>query len=358
MSDYKKTILFDEHEALGAKMVPFAGFMMPLQYDGILKEHNYVRNSSGIFDVSHMGEFFIYGKNAKKFIQMVTTNDVENIVPGKAQYSAFCNPEGGIIDDLIIYHLGDQYMLVVNAANIEKNYSWLQKNLIEGVSLENKSEKYSLLALQGPKSSESLLKIFPKISTLSYYETLFPDENQVIIARTGYSGEKGYEIYVPNDLAREIWRRILDLSDHIHPVGLGCRDSLRLEMGYCLYGNELDEKTSPIESGLGWITKLSTNFIGSEKLIDRKPKKNLVSLISEEKAIPRSGYEVFDKQKNHIGFVTSGGMSPMLKKGIALASVKKENSVKNEFYIKIRDKYFLFNKTKLPFYKEGTYLDD
>ena len=358
MSDYKKTVLFDIHNNLGAKMVPFAGFMMPLQYDGILKEHSYVRNEAGIFDVSHMGEFFISGKNAKKFIQMVTSNDIENINPGKAQYSAFCNENGGIIDDLIIYHLGDQYMLVVNAANIDKNFSWLKKNLIEDVSLENKSEKYSLLALQGPKSKEFLTKIFPEISSLSYYETLLPNRDGLIIARTGYSGEKGYEIYAPNDLAKAIWIKILNLSDGIHPVGLGCRDSLRLEMGYCLYGNELNEETTPIESGLGWITKLSTNFIGSQKLISNLPQKKLVPLISNERAIPRAGYDVFDKEKNNIGVVTSGGMSPMLKQGIALASIKKNFSVNSEFYVKIRDKYFLFHKTKLPFYKKGTYLSD
>ena len=235
MSDYRKTKLYDSHQSLKAKLVPFSGFWMPLQYSSIIKEHHHVRSKSGLFDVSHMGEFIVSGNNAKTFLQNVTTNDIQKLEAGKVQYSAFCNDSGGVIDDLLVYHLGDHYMLVVNASNIEKNFEWLSSNLIDDVSLEDKSDTMSLLALQGPLSRTFLKELYPKIEDLKYYETLLPDNNEVIVARTGYSGELGFEIYAPNSIILKLWNEILSLSDDILPVGLGCRDSLRLEMGYCLY---------------------------------------------------------------------------------------------------------------------------
>ena len=315
-----------------------------------------MRSKSGLFDVSHMGEFIVSGNNAKTFLQNVTTNDIQKLEAGKVQYSAFCNDSGGVIDDLLVYHLGDHYMLVVNASNIEKNFEWLSSKLIDDVSLEDKSDSMSLLALQGPLSRTHLKKLYPKIEDLKYYETLLSDNNEVIVARTGYSGELGFEIYAPNSIILKLWNEILSLSDDILPVGLGCRDSLRLEMGYCLYGNELNEQTTPIEAGLSWITKHETYFIGSNSIQDNLPSKKLIALISEERAIPRSGYKIFSKDKKEVGVVTSGGMSPSLKKGIALAYVDYEIRLENEFLIGIRDNFFIFEKTKLPFYKNGTYL--
>ena len=356
MSDYRKTELYDSHQSLKAKLVPFSGFWMPLQYSSITKEHHHVRSKCGVFDVSHMGEFIVSGKNAKTFLQNVTTNDISNLEIGKVQYSAFCNESGGVIDDLLVYHLGDYYMLVVNASNIEKNFDWLSSQLIDDVSLEDQSGTISLLALQGPLSRLYLKKLYPNIEKLKYYETLLPDNDEVIVARTGYSGELGFEIYAPNTIILKLWNEILSLSNDILPVGLGCRDSLRLEMGYCLYGNELNEQTTTIEAGLSWITKHETSFIGSNAMQNNLPSKKLIALISEERAIPRSGYKLFSKDKKEVGVVTSGGMSPSLKKGIALAYVDYDMRLEKEFLIGIRDNFFIFEKTKLPFYKNGTYL--
>jgi len=356
MSDYRKTELYDSHQSLKAKLVPFSGFWMPLQYSSITKEHHHVRSKCGVFDVSHMGEFIVSGENAKTFLQNVTTNDISNLEIGKVQYSAFCNESGGVIDDLLVYHLGDYYMLVVNASNIEKNFDWLSSQLIDDVSLEDQSGTISLLALQGPLSRLYLKKLYPNIEKLKYYETLLPDNDEVIVARTGYSGELGFEIYAPNTIILKLWNEILSLSDDILPVGLGCRDSLRLEMGYCLYGNELNEQTTTIEAGLSWITKHETSFIGSNAMQNNLPSKKLIALISEERAIPRSGYKLFSKDKKEVGVVTSGGMSPSLKKGIALAYVDYDMRLEKEFLIGIRDNFFIFEKTKLPFYKNGTYL--
>jgi len=356
MSDYRKTKLYDSHQSLKAKLVPFSGFWMPLQYSSITKEHHHVRSKCGVFDVSHMGEFIVSGENAKTFLQNVTTNDISNLEIGKVQYSAFCNESGGVIDDLLVYHLGDYYMLVVNASNIEKNFDWLSSQLIDDVSLEDQSGTISLLALQGPLSRLYLKKLYPNIEKLKYYETLLPDNDEVIVARTGYSGELGFEIYAPNTIILKLWNEILSLSDDILPVGLGCRDSLRLEMGYCLYGNELNEQTTTIEAGLSWITKHETSFIGSNAMQNNLPSKKLIALISEERAIPRSGYKLFSKDKKEVGVVTSGGMSPSLKKGIALAYVDYDMRLEKEFLIGIRDNFFIFEKTKLPFYKNGTYL--
>ena len=355
MTDSRKTSLYENHKKLGAKLIPFSGFLMPLQYSSIIEEHKHVRSMAGIFDVSHMGEFLVKGDNAKEFLQKVTTNDIDLLKTGKAQYSAICNKNGGIIDDLLIYNLSDYYMLVVNAANIDKDFNWLQNNLINGVELENVSDNMGLLAVQGPISKEILLPLYPDIDSLNYYETLLPNRDGIIVARTGYSGELGYEIYCPNDKIIALWEQLLLLKD-LKPVGLGCRDSLRLEMGYSLYGHELDESTTPIEAGLSWITKLKTNFIGSDK-IKNPIKRKLMPLLLKDRAIPRQGYKIFNDNGDEIGVITSGGMSPSLNCGIALAYIDLPFAEELEcFKIKIRDNFFDIYKTKLPFYKEGTYL--
>lgn len=357
MSDSLKTTLYNHHDKLGAKLVPFAGFLMPLQYTGIIDEHKHVRSKVGLFDVSHMGEFIVSGQNAKKFLQHVTINDIEALKPGKAQYSAFCNESGGILDDLLIYDLSDHYMLVVNASNIEKNFNWLDKRLLDNVVLKDVSNEMGLLALQGPMARDVLKDFFPHIESLKYYETLMPDSDGTIVARTGYSGELGFEIYISNDKIIDLWNKLLSSSDFIRPVGLGCRDSLRLEMGYCLYGHELDESINPLEAGLSWITKLDTGFIGSESLSNLKKEKTLLPLVLKDRAIPRADYKIFDDNNKEIGFITSGAMSPSLGYGIALAYVDLPYAKDlNSFNVKIRNNTFTMIKAKLPFYKDGTYL--
>ena len=357
MSDSLKTTLYNYHDKLGAKLVPFAGFLMPLQYTGIIDEHKHVRSKVGLFDVSHMGEFIVSGQNAKKFLQHVTINDIEALKPGKAQYSAFCNESGGILDDLLIYDLSDHYMLVVNASNIEKNFNWLDKRLLYNVVLKDVSNEMGLLALQGPMARDVLKDFFPHIESLKYYETLMPDSDGTIVARTGYSGELGFEIYISNDKIIDLWNKLLSSSDFIRPVGLGCRDSLRLEMGYCLYGHELDESINPLEAGLSWITKLDTGFIGSESLSNLKKEKTLLPLVLKDRAIPRADYKIFDDNNKEIGFITSGAMSPSLGYGIALAYVDLPYAKDlNSFNVKIRNNTFTMDKAKLPFYKDGTYL--
>jgi len=357
MTDFYKTSLYNNHEKLGAKLIPFSSFLMPLQYSGIIKEHKHVRAKAGLFDVSHMGEFIVKGDNAKQFLQKVTTNDIELLKVGRAQYNAICNEDGGILDDFVIYNLSDCYMLVVNAANIEKIFNWLNDNIMDSVELQNISDNMGLLAIQGPISRQILLPFFPDIDVLNYYETLLPNEDGIVIARTGYSGELGFEIYCPNSIIVSLWERLLSSSEDLKPVGLGCRDSLRLEMGYSLYGHELDESIDPIEAGLSWIIKLDTEFIGSNKLNNIKNNRKLVPLILKDRAIPRSGYKIFNLEEKEIGFVTSGGMSPSLNLGIALAYINLPDAEELKcFKIKIRDNFFDIYKTKLPFYKEGTYL--
>ena len=357
MSDSLKTTLYNYHDELGAKLVPFAGFLMPLQYTGIIDEHKHVRSKVGLFDVSHMGEFIVSGDNAKKFLQNVTINDIELLKPGKAQYSAFCNESGGILDDLLIYDLSDHYMLVVNASNIQKNFNWLQNRLFDNVVLKDVSNDMGLLAIQGPMARDILKDFFPKIESLKYYETLMPNSDGTIVARTGYSGELGFEIYISNDKIIDLWNKLLIASDFIRPVCLGCRDSLRLEMGYCLYGHELDESINPIEAGLSWITKFDTGFIGSESLSNLKIEKKLVPLVLKDRAIPRADYKIFDDNDKEIGFISSGAMSPSLGYGIALAYIDMPYAKDlNSFKVKIRNNIFTMKKAKLPFYKDGTYL--
>ncbi|MDG2287535.1 MAG: glycine cleavage system aminomethyltransferase GcvT [Candidatus Marinimicrobia bacterium] len=357
MSESLKTTLYNHHDQLGAKLVPFAGFLMPLQYSGIIDEHKHVRSKVGLFDVSHMGEFIVSGKNAKKFLQNVTINDINALKPGKAQYSAFCNENGGILDDLLIYDLLDYYMLVVNASNIEKNFNWLQRHLLDDVVLKDISNDIGLLAIQGPMARDILQDFYPNIDSLKYYETLMPDSDDTVVARTGYSGELGFEIYISNDKIIDLWNQLLSASDDIRPVGLGCRDSLRLEMGYCLYGHELNESINPIEAGLSWITKLDTEFIGSESLAHVSIEKKLVPLVLKERAIPRADYKIFDNHNKEIGLITSGAMSPSLQFGIALAYIDLPYAKElNSFNVKIRNNTFSMDKAKLPFYKDGTYL--
>ena len=357
MNNFIKTALYDCHDNLKAKLVPFAGFLMPLQYTGIIDEHKHVRSKVGLFDVSHMGEFIVRGENAKEFLQKVTINDIDVLKPGKAQYTALCNESGGILDDLLIYNLSEHYMLVINASNIDKIFSWLQSHLFDGVILKDISKDTGLLAVQGPMSRDVLQAFYPNIDSLKYYETLMPDADGTIVARTGYSGELGFEIYISNNKIIDLWNQLLVASDDIRPVGLGCRDSLRLEMGYCLYGHELNESINPIEAGLSWITKINTGFIGSEYLSNISIEKKLVPLVLNDRAIPRSEYKIFDDNDNEIGFITSGGMSPSLKLGIALAYIDLPYAKDlNSFNVKIRNNIFTMDKTKLPFYKDGTYL--
>ena len=354
MSDSLKTTLYNYHDKLGAKLVPFAGFLMPLQYTGIIDEHKHVRSKVGLFDVSHMGEFIVSGQNAKKFLQHVTINDIEALKPGKAQYSAFCNESGGILDDLLIYDLSDHYMLVVNASNIEKNFNWLDKRLLDNVVLKDVSNEMGLLALQGPMARDVLKDFFPHIESLKYYETLMPDSDGTIVARTGYSGELGFEIYISNDKIIDLWNKLLSASDNIRPVGLGCRDSLRLEMGYCLYGHELDESINPLEAGLSWITKLDTNFIGSESLSNIKKEKKLLPLVLKDRAIPRANYKIFDDKDTQIGEITSGTFGPSVNGPIAMGYVNKEFSkVDTKILLEVRGKKHPANVCALPFYKKN-----
>lgn len=358
----KKTSLYEKHVELNAKIVPFAGFEMPLQYEGVIKEHLAVRSTAGVFDVSHMGEFIVKGKNAEKFLNNVTINDVSKIEIGQAQYSAMCYDDGGIVDDLLIYRYNEYYMLVVNAANIEKDFNWLNKHLYDEVTLENRSDEISLIALQGPKSREILLKISElDISELPFYHFIKGKVAgcAVTIARTGYTGELGYEIYGANDLMPKIWDELFKIGKPMGlvPVGLAARDTLRLEMKFCLYGNDIDETTHPYEAGLGWITKVDKgDFIGREAIVNRKANmsRRLVCVEMIDRAIPRQGYEIFiDDEKS--GYFTSGGQSPSLQKGIGLAYIKRPYTKSGtEVEVEIRGKRKRAIIIKPPFYKKGT----
>jgi aminomethyltransferase len=361
----KRTALFSKHEALGAKLIPFAGFEMPLQYTGIIKEHLAVRSTAGVFDVSHMGEFIVQGKNAEKFLNYVTINDVNKLEINQAQYSAMCYDDGGIIDDILIYHYTDFYMLVINAANIEKDFNWLNNHLIEEVTLINSSDEINLIALQGPKSREILLKISdPDINDLQYYHFIKGKvaDCDVTIARTGYTGELGFEIYGTKEAIPKVWDALFNIGEPLGlvPAGLAARDTLRLEMKFCLYGNDIDKTTHPFEAGLGWITKVDKeNFIGREAIIDRKNnmKRRLVCIEMLDKSIPRQGYEIFIDDEN-IGYFTSGGQSPLLQKGIGLAYINRPHTKSGtEIEVEIRGKRKRAVIVKPPFYKDGTALN-
>mgnify|MGYP000966083901 CR=1 FL=1 len=359
----KKTKFYSAHEKANAKIVDFAGFKMPVQYSSIIAEHLAVRNSVGVFDVSHMGEIFVRGEKALDFVQYITINDASVLVNGKVQYSAMCLEDGGIVDDLLVYKISDkEFMLVVNASNLEKDFAWMQKNNNFGVELSNESDDYSLLAVQGPDSNKTLQKITDKKIDLEYYTFMFAKVAGIdmILSRTGYTGELGYELYFRGNEedALKLWDAVMEAGKefNIQPAGLGCRDSLRLEMGFCLYGNDIDETTNPLEAGLGWITKLKKeSFIGKEKLLSVKQeglKRKLVPVISDEKVFPRHGYDItLDGKK--IGTVTSGVVSPVIDKAIAMAYIDfPYSSEGTSINFSVRGKEIPARVTKLPFVKK------
>lgn len=359
----KNTALTHVHESLGAKMVPFAGYNMPVQYEGVNIEHETVRNSVGVFDVSHMGEFFLKGENALALIQKVTSNDASKLVDGKAQYSCLPNNEGGIVDDLIIYKIADNhYMLVVNASNIEKDWNWISSHNDLGVEMINNSDDYSLLAIQGPKAAEAMQSLTTiDLANMPYYSFQigeFAGVKDVIVSATGYTGSGGFEIYFKNEDAELIWNKVFEAgaSYGIKPIGLAARDTLRLEMGFCLYGNDINDTTSPLEAGLGWITKFDKEFTNSENLKKQKEagvSRKLVGFELLERGIPRHDYEIADADGNIIGIVTSGTQSPSLGKAIGLGYVPTALSTPDsEIYIRIRNKDLKAKVVKLPFYKK------
>lgn len=359
----KNTALTHVHESIGAKMVPFAGYNMPVQYEGVTVEHETVRNGVGVFDVSHMGEFLISGPNALALIQKVTTNDASTLTVGKAQYSCLPNENGGIVDDLIVYKMKeDQYLLVVNASNIEKDWNWISTKNDVGAEMRNISDDYSLLAIQGPKAVEAMQALTSlDLSAIKYYHfevADFAGVSDVIISATGYTGSGGFEIYAKNDSIEQIWNKVFEAgkSYGIKPIGLAARDTLRLEMGFCLYGNDINDTTSPIEAGLGWITKFNKEFTNSENLLKQKEAgvlRKLVGFELTERGIPRHDYEIVDKDGNIIGVVTSGTMAPSLNKGIGLGYVTTEFSgVDSEIFIRIRKNDVPAKVVKLPFYKK------
>ncbi|WP_299064055.1 glycine cleavage system aminomethyltransferase GcvT [uncultured Polaribacter sp.] len=359
----KNITLSNVHEALGAKMVPFAGFNMPVQYEGVTAEHLTVRESVGVFDVSHMGEFLVSGENALPLIQKVTSNDASQLKIGDAQYSCFPNENNGIVDDLICYRIKENtYLLVVNASNIDKDWNWISKYNEEfKADLKNLSNDYSLLAIQGPKAVEAMQSLSSlDLADIPFYKFKVGDfagiEN-VIISATGYTGSGGFEIYCKNNEVTQIWNKIFEAGETfgIKPIGLAARDTLRLEMGYCLYGNDINDTTSPIEAGLGWITKFTKNFVNAEALSkekEQKPDRKLVAFELDERGIPRHGYDIVDENGKVIGIVTSGTMSPFLKKGIGMGYVPRILSKSGtQIYIQIRKKAIPATLIKLPFYK-------
>ncbi len=358
----KEITLSSTHEALGAKMVPYAGFNMPVQYEGVTAEHETVRRSVGVFDVSHMGEFLIEGPHALELIQKVCSNDASKLTIGKAQYSYLPNEEGGIVDDLIIYKIKEEtYLMVVNAGNIEKDWNWITAKNDVGAKLKDLSDDYALLAIQGPKAVEAMQSLSSHdLSAIPFYNFVvgdFAGIEYVIISATGYTGSGGFEIYCKNSEVKQIWDKVFEAgaSYGIKPIGLAARDTLRLEMGYCLYGNDIDDTTSPIEAGLGWVTKFTKEFTNSEALKAEKeqgPTRKLVGFELDEKGIPRHGYDIVDDNGKTIGVVTSGTMSPMLNKGIGLGYVPANLSeVGSKINIQIRKNAVPATVVKLPFYK-------
>lgn len=360
----KYVTLNDKHTALGAKMVPFAGFNMPVQYEGVNIEHETVRNGVGVFDVSHMGEFLVTGEKALDLIQKVVSNDASKLTDGKAQYACLPNETGGIVDDLIIYRFNaEKYLLVVNASNIEKDWNWISKyNETIGAEMRNLSDDYSLLAIQGPKAAEAMQSLTSvKLDEIPYYSfevAPFAGVDYVIISATGYTGSGGFEIYCKNSEVEQIWDKVFEAgaSFGIKPIGLAARDTLRLEMGFCLYGNDIDDTTSPLEAGLGWVTKFTKSFVNSDNLQKQKEEgvsKKLVAFELIDRGIPRHDYEITDGSGTVIGKVTSGTMSPSLKLGIGLGYVPTElSSPDSEIFIKIRDKEMKAKVVKAPFYKK------
>lgn len=361
--ELKKIPLEHLHIQLGAKMTGFAGFNMPVRYSSDKAEHLAVRNSVGVFDVSHMGEFMLYGNKALDLIQKVSSNDASKLTNGKAQYACLPNDQGGIVDDFLVYKIADdEYMLVVNASNIEKDWNWIQKHNTEGVEMKNISDEICLFAVQGPKATETLQKITSTdLAAIPYYSftkgTIGGVEN-VIISATGYTGAGGFELYVHKNDAEKLWNKIFEAGKEfdIQPIGLGARDTLRLEMGYCLYGNDIDDTTSPLEAGLGWVTKFTKPFINSENLLKQKEQgvsRKLVAFQMQEKGIPRSHYEICNEKGEKIGEVTSGTISPMLNIGIGLGYVQTAfSNLDTPIFIKIREQLHPAKVVKLPFYKK------
>tara|TARA_B100001287_G_C22682258_1_gene531204 strand:- start:152 stop:1234 length:1083 start_codon:yes stop_codon:yes gene_type:complete len=358
----KNTALTKKHIALGAKMVPFAGYTMPVQYEGVTIEHETVRKGVGVFDVSHMGEFILKGNKALELIQRFSSNDASKLYNGKAQYSCMPNGNGGIVDDLIIYRINEkEYFLVVNASNIEKDWDWISAQNDLGVEMINVSDEYSLLAIQGPnaaKAMQSLTEV--DLSNMTYYtfeHNRFAGIDNVMISATGYTGSGGFEIYVRNEDANKLWDSVFVAGKafDIKPIGLAARDTLRLEMGFCLYGNDINDTTSPLEAGLGWITKFTKDFVDSDFLQKQKEEgisKKLVAFEMMDRGIPRKDYPIFDAESNCIGKVTSGTMSPSLKIGIGLGYVNLPFSkLSTEIFIAVRNKMLKAKVVKLPFYK-------
>lgn len=361
-TELKNVALVDKHISLGAKMVPFAGYLMPVSYSGLNDEHLTVRTAIGVFDVSHMGEFILKGENALDLIQRVTSNDASLLADGKIQYSCLPNDKGGIVDDLLVYRIDAKtYMLVVNASNIEKDWNWIQKYNTANVEMHNISDKTSLLAVQGPKAILALQKLTDiNLSEIPYYsfkKGKFNGVDNVVVSNTGYTGAGGFEIYFENEVADKMWDAIFDAGAEygIKPIGLGARDTLRLEMGFCLYGNDIDDTTSPIEAGLGWITKFSKDFTNKSALLEQKEKgvsKKLVGFEMIDRGIPRHDYPIADAAGNIIGKVTSGTQSPSLNKALGMGYVTTAFSKsETEIFIQIRDKAIKAKVVKLPFLK-------
>jgi aminomethyltransferase len=358
----KNTALTDIHIKAGAKMVPFAGYNMPVQYEGINAEHETVRNRVGVFDVSHMGEFILKGDHAIDLIQRVSSNDAAKLYDGKVQYSCLPNEDGGIVDDLLIYRIDEKtYMLVVNASNIEKDWDWISKFNTQGVEMKNISDRTSLLAIQGPKAAEALQDLTDiDLASMEYYtfkKGKFAGVDNVLVSATGYTGAGGFEIYFDNVNAEHIWNAIFKAGESfgIRPIGLGARDTLRLEMGFCLYGNDIDDTTSPLEAGLGWVTKFSKEFTNSAALQQQKQdgvKQKLMGFEMIDRGIPRHDYEIVDADGNNIGRVTSGTQSPSLQKAIGMGYVKNEFAREGtEIFINIRNNKIKAKIVKPPFNK-------
>ena len=356
----KKTVLHEIHQSLGAKLIPFAGFDMPVRYTGDKEEHMAVRERAGLFDVSHMGEFFIQGPKALDLIQKISSNDASKLVPGKAQYSCLPNHQGGIVDDMIVYKLAEEsYMLVVNASNIEKDWNWIVASNDMGADLEDRSADWSLLAVSGPKAESVVQQLTSQdlsgMKTYTFWQGSFFNSREAIVATTGYTGERTFEIFIPNEDAEATWKALMDVGEGfgLIPTGLGARDTLRLEMGYMLYGNDITDDTSPLEAGLGWITKLKKGpFNGSEIIQKQKEegiKRKLVAFELGERGIPRKGYPIVYQEKE-VGKVSSGSLSPILNKGIGMGYVPIELAQEGqEIEISVRRKTLKARIIKAPF---------
>lgn len=356
----KHVALSEKHTTLGAKMVPFAGYLMPVRYSSDIEEHNCVREKVGVFDVSHMGEFIVEGAQALDLIQYVTSNDAAKLTPGKVQYSCLPNNKGGIVDDLLVYMLADnKYLLVVNASNIEKDWDWISSHNQFDATMTNVSDDYSLLAVQGPKAVSVLQKLTAvQLDEIPYYAFTigeFAGVAEVILSNTGYTGAGGFEVYVKNDDAEKIWDALFEAGEPegILPIGLGARDTLRLEKGYCLYGNDINDETSPIEAGLSWITKFTKEFINKEYIQAQKDngvKQKLVGFKLKDKGIPRHGYSLLDAEGAAIGEVTSGSMSPVLGLGIGMGYVKTDSAkIGTIIGVQVRKRILEAEIVKMPF---------